>query len=417
MGKYLKAEKANGCRIAIYNQIEQYVMQDGGAESNSGQLKFLKGLMIRNLAVSSRVRIRKEGFLKYVKDTLRFYYNDEVIAFMDCEKNMEAFLQSPYCEEFYYDKLFRPEYGFPPFLLLQKTQERMEKAMIRYLSLSSGLEACDEKKGNRMEKDKLEAYVEWLYSIAVYEIFLRDCFEDISHNFLNVPKAGNTEDTEEEKELIRHFRELRGCRDLSRKKEMAIEMADYAADYMDKFWQRVFGVYYLNYVVQHLMNLYAIMRIIILIEYVNINVSRETSGVRKNEDIEAFADAQYWKNLVREWIEGSELFAETGRNRNLNVFYTELNRVYNECRIFPNCAEFEGKGDFWEETREAMDNLKQYVGCVQDHTVAERTSEEEKKLWKVEEKLSAPIWNASREIGEIASKAEGAREKNRRSGV
>lgn len=415
MGKYLKAEKANGYRKAIYAQIEQYVVQDGEAESNSGQLKFLKGLMIRNLAVSSRVRIRKEGFLKYVWNTLRFYHNDEVIAFMDCEKNMEAFFRSPYCEEFYYDKLFKPEYGFPPFLLLQRTQEGVERAMIRYLSLSSGLDACDEKKGNKMEKDKLEAYVEWLYSIALYEIFLRNYFEDISRNFWSVPKADNTEDAEEERELIHHFRELRECRDLSRKKEMAVEMANYAADYMDKFWQRVFRVYYLNYVIQHLMNLYAIMRIIILIEYVNINVSREAGGMRKNEDIEAFADAQYWKNLVQEWIGRSELFAETGRNRNLNVFYTELNRVYNEYRIFPDCVQFEG--DFWEETREAMDNLKQYIGCVQDHTVDERTSEEEKKLWKVEEKLSAPIWNASREIGEIASKAEGAREKNRRSGV
>lgn len=415
MGKYLKAEKANGCRKAIYARIEEYVVQDGEAESNSGQLKFLKGLLIRNLAVSSRVRIRKDGFLKYVKDTLRFYHNDEVIAFMDCEKNMEAFLKSPYCEEFSDYKFFKPEYGFPLFLLLQRTQEGMEKAMIRYLSLPSGLEAYDEKKGNKMEKDKLEAYVEWLYSIALYEIFLRNCFDDITRNFLSDPKADGTADSEEDKELIHRFRELRGCRDLNRQKEMAEEMEDYAAVYMDKFWQRVFRVYYLNYVVQHLMNLYAMVRIIILIEYVNINVSREECSVRKHEDIEAFANAQYWKNLVQEWIRGSELFAETGRNRNLSVFYTELNRVYNECRIFPDHARIEG--NFGEETRETMDNLKQYIGSVQDHTVDERTSEEEKKLWKIEEKLSVPIWNASCEIGEITSRAERAREKNRRSGV
>ena len=415
MGKYLKAEKANDCRKEIYVRIEQYVVQDGEAESNSGQLKFLKGLLIRNLAVSSRVRVRKDGFLKYVRDTLRFYHNDEVIAFMDCEKNMEAFLQSPYCEDFYYYKLFKPEYGFPPFLLLQRTQEGVERAMMRYLSLPSGLEACDEKKGDEMEKNKLEAYVEWLYSIALYEIFLRNFFDDIDSKFLSNPKADSTTDSEEEKELMRRIQELRGCRDLNRQKEMAKEMADYAAAYMDKFWKRVFGVYYLNYFFQHLMNLYAMMRIIVLIEYVNINVGREEDGMRKKEDIEAFKEAQYWKKLLQECLKESELFAETGRNRNLNVFYTELNRVYRECRIFPDYDRNEGERVFWEETKEAVSDLKQYIGCLRDYTVDKRPPEIEKKLWKIEEKLSAPIWNAGCEIGEIASRAERAREKNRKS--
>lgn len=415
MGKYLKAEKANNCRQAIYDRIEQYVVKNDEAENNSGQLKFLKDLLIRNLAVSSRVRVRKDGFLKYVKNTLRFYRNDEVIAFIDCEKNMEAFLQSPYCEEFSHNKPFKPEYGFPMFLLLQRTQEGVERAMIRYLSLSSGLEAHDKKEGNKMEKEKLEAYVEWLYNIALYEIFLRNCFEDINRTFLSNSKADSAADLEEEKKLMQRFRELLGGKDLIRRKEMASEVADYTAAYMDKIWQRVFGLYYLNYFVQHQTNLYAVMRIIVLVEYVNINLTREEGGIRKKEDIEAFGDAQYWKKLVEDWIGESELFAETGRNRNLNVFYTELNRVYRECRIFPNYFQSDKEGNFLEESRQAMIDLKQYIECLRDYTVSRRSPEVEKNLWKVEDKLSVPIWNAVCEIGEIAARAEKAREENRRS--
>lgn len=411
MGKYLKSEKANACREEIYAQVEPYVLENGEMRSNSGQLKFLKGLMIRNLAVSSRVRVRKEGFLKYLRESMRLCNNDEVIAFMDCEKNLEAFLHSPYCEEFYYDKMYKQKYGFLPFLLLQRTQAEMERAMLRYLSLSSGLEAYDEKKGEEMEQHKLEAYVEWLYSIALYEIFLRNCFDDIERDFWE--KRKDMKASDEGMELMRRFNELCGCKDLNKRKELAKEMAGYTAAYLDELWQQVFDIYYINFFIQHLTNLYAVLRIVVLIEYVNINLSREEGGIRKKKDIEAFEDAAYWKNLVQEWIDRNEFFAEVGRNRNLNVLYNELNKVYWNCQIFSGPSRKNGEEKFWERAEKPISDIKQYLGVIRAHTADKRPPEEEKKLWNIETSLSVPIWNAVHEISEITVNAEKAREKNR----
>ena len=96
MARYDKVERAKKCKTIIQNQVEKYLNTKEERQSHSGQLKDFKGLMIRKLCFSTSVRVRKEGFLKFLQEEF-LSNNDDVLEYLEPKKNIEAFAQSAYC--------------------------------------------------------------------------------------------------------------------------------------------------------------------------------------------------------------------------------------------------------------------------------------------------------------------------------
>ena len=297
MATYAKPQKINECREKITQIVEGYYEERENIIPNSGQLKFLKGLMIRHLAVSTNEKGAKGGLGKYLKERI-LNDKEEVLSFFDREKNVEAFKQSIYCEDSYFLDNSKVEYGFPPFLLLDKAHKEMERAFLEYLYAEKNTDSKTDWKDEEEEFSyKSGKYMDFLYSVTIFEIFLREYYAKI------IQKKTQDENTllmQEKVDRVNQYKEMiNECKDDKESKELAKELATELAEYMnilnEGYCEKGFYVTQEDYVVSLQSHLYAMLRIVVLVEFLNINLA---TTFEMDEWKYAFPEAVIWNHLI-----------------------------------------------------------------------------------------------------------------------
>lgn len=386
MAEYPKVKMAKEYKEKLHKIIEQYLEKKEDIVLNSGQLKFFRGLMIRYIAVSINLKIQKPGtrvfefFDNYVCGS-----NDEVIDLFDHEKNMRAFFESMYCEGSPFSEPFETEYATIPFLLLQKLQNVMEECFREYLRID----------GEKQSEKKESAYLDLLLSVALYEIFIRELFAETEDKLLD-EKAYKFEGEEDIEALEKMWEEIKVCKDLDGQEEKLKMLTTHAQQAYEKMYRYSFRFYYIWYFAMHLINLYAVLRIIVLIERVQINKGHGYAKTEKGRF--AASEAKYWYGLMEKTLKDGTLFFEVPRKRNLGFMYAQINTVFEKNKIFPYVEKEIKYRDFEKEVVSDMDLLKKYLDMLQRHTVFNRTEAEEKMMWEWQAQLAAPLWKAAGDI-------------------
>lgn len=400
MARYDKVERAKKCKSIIQNQVEMYLNTKEERKSHSGQLKDFKGLMVRKLCFSTSVRVRKEGFLKFLQEEF-LLNNDEVLEYMDAKKNIEAFAQSEYCLQGENLQENEDTKDYPPYLLIQKAREVMERIFVEYLQIKE--QPIGRKKEQYNEESwiryKDEVYVRFLYAVALYEIFLRQFLQKLQKFVDDGKELLQTDYTERDEEINRRYEEVIQTTDIQIRKQYALDLAEYLQNYLEQLSGQASQMDYLNYLILHLNNLYAMFRVIVLIEQVNFNSAHMNarSKVEKNSNLEAM----FWKKMVESWNLDMELFAINPEwKKNLSSYYKKMNAVIKNKQLFVTVSrnmmpEFRQKGA--DESLE----LKQYIQTIQKHTLKDRTAEEQRDLEEIEIRLAGPIWQAVNDLDEI----------------
>ena len=125
MGKEKQQEKStivrpeDACRNKIRERVAKYFVEGKSERPSFGQLKFMKNLIVRNIAASTSVRLSKASFMRFLENEI-LCEDQEVIDFFDSSKNVKEFMESPYGEEILFQHNYRDELGYPPFILLRK---------------------------------------------------------------------------------------------------------------------------------------------------------------------------------------------------------------------------------------------------------------------------------------------------------
>jgi len=438
MGTYEKVERAKKYKQILYEIVEKYLEEKEDIIINSGQLKFFKGLMIRHLALSTNIKIRapRTRILEYMDDTL-LRHNDDVIAYFDREKNTKAFLESSYCEDFPGIQEFQPQCIDFPFLLLQRAQSEMELAFKAYIHEKSSLDYSEEDSKSKkkisekkrtddkkaadnmseisseelaeqaMDLRKAERYLELLMSIALYEIILRETYAQIQMKMSNDMELSLLQ--EESNKKNQFFAEIKACKDMEKRKVMLDELYDMTKEYYGKLCEFTFFSYSLGCFVIHQTNLYAMLRIIVLIEVININSDYQYGT--KEERINEREQADFWKRQIYALLKEDVLFACVERRKNLSNMYKQLNLIYNEKKLFPDLFRTEPYSYFEDYAYNDIVALKNYISIIKKGRVEERALKDEKRMWHIADKLAQPIWHAIWDIDNLQKNALEAKKK------
>ncbi len=380
MKTYQKCEIAKQRQDKIKSKyIEKYFAEKDTDKPAKGQLKFLDGVIVRNLAASTRVRMRKESFIKFLDKEI-LGNRDEVISFMDYDMNMKAFLDSAYGEIIIARENYKESFGFPMFLLIQKAQEVMERKLLAYLNL----EQEDEEESNE-ESEKKRAYVELLYSIAIYEIFVKDYWKEISDLL-----PGESSDLA--KEIIMEkvgplIQKYEGSSDVQEQEAAKEKLLQWMKNYNERCDAIIFHECFYLFAFKHLWNFMAVLRLIGMIEFVNINEMYVGEGNRAgNKQKEMAKKAQRWDINISSWFEDKEFFTLPRRNPNFNGWYKEITQIEEDyCLLAKNPEESDLDYNHFRSC------VQEYIKCIEKHNVLERTKEEEKHLWAIQVELGGRV--------------------------
>lgn len=386
MAEYPKVKKAKAYKEELHKIIEQYLEEKDDIVINSGQLKFFRGLMVRYIAVSTNIKVQKpstrifEFFDNYVCGS-----NDEVIDLFDHDKNMKGFFESVYCEDSPFSDPFETEYATIPFLLLQKLQNVMEECFREYLRID----------GEEQREKKEDAYFELLLSVALYEIFIRELYIEIEDKLFD-ENAYEFDGKEDFEELEKIWESIKSGGKSELYEDKIKTLTTHAIQSYEKLLRYSFKPYYIFYFVMHLINLYAVLRIIVLIERVQINKGHGYAKTEKGRL--AASEADYWFELMGKLLKNGSLFFGVPRKSNLGTMYALVNAVYERNQIFPHIERNIKYWDFEKEVVFDVDPLKKYFDMLQKHTVFYRTDAEEKMMWDWQAQLAAPLWRAANDI-------------------
>lgn len=400
MARYDKVERAKKCKTIIQNQVEKYLNTKEERQSHSGQLKDFKGLMIRKLCFSTSVRVRKEGFLKFLQEEF-LSNNDDVLEYLEPKKNIEAFAQSAYCLQSNMLENYEGAKGYPPYFLVQRTRQVVESTFIDYLRIKEQptgrkREQYDEESWVR-HKD--EIYVRFLYAVAIYEIFLRQFWQDVQKFISDGEELRQRVNQEKDEEINRRYEKVIQVSDIQVRKQYAFELAEYLQNYLTELGWQASLMDYINYLLLHVNSLYAIFRVIVLIEQVNFNSAH--LNAKKKEEKNANLEALFWKEMIESWKLDMELFAINPEwKKNLSSYYKRINTVVKDKQIFVTISD-KVMPEFREKGAEESAVLKQYIQIIQKHTLTNRSIEEEQKLQEIELLLAGPIWRAVGDLQEI----------------
>lgn len=361
--------------------IEKYFAEKEGGRVSYGQLKFMRNLIVRNIAASTRVRLGKASFLKFVKENL-LQDRQEILDFLDCEKNVEAFLHSAYGNDILFQHNYRKEFGFPFFLLVRRIQSLMEDKLSAYLHIMSA-----DNEEEAMETPKKAAYVELLYSVALYEIFVKEYMAEITELWEGADKWFDNESRET---ILSYIEKWNECVDAREKKSLKTDLQIGIEQYLLNYDRLYFGVYFYAYSFRQLQNLLAVLRIIVLIEFVNYNVTHVRVRERFGGEKAILKEAEFWQIHVANWFrEDMDIFALVEQNPNFSGWYRELNKIIEENTLLKEINS--GRSEAYHHFRSCV---QEYVNCVEAGNVQDRTRQEEEHLWKIQEELSIPLWNA-----------------------
>ena len=259
---------------------------------------------------------------------------------------------------------YQEEFSYPPFLLLRRIQSLVEEKLSSYLRIIS-----DDNEEETMETPKKAAYVELLYSVALYEIFVKENLAEVTALWEGADQWFDNKSIEQ---------------------------------YLMGYDRLYFSVYFYAYSFRQLQNLLAVLRIIVLIEFVNYNVTHVGVRERFGDERIIVKEAEFWQFHVANWFgEDKDFFAVVKRNPNFSGWYRELNKIVAENDLLKEINS--GRSEEYHHFRGC---IQEYIKCVEAGNAQKRTKQEEEHLWKIQEELSIPLWNAINRLENMRSTRE-----------
>ncbi len=387
-----KAAKLKENRDKVSQMVSEYINPE--PKNNTGQLKFLSGLLTGNLAVTIGVKLRKDKrFLDYLdKNILKD--NEEALSFFDLQKNTEAFVKaSCYDLEEVYEG-FCPEPPVPLYLLLEKAQKAMERECLYYLGLPGNGDAC------LGEERKKEAYTEWLFSIALYEIFVIAYGRVISKE---------QKEYREQKPDERLMQEV--CPEVFcyRDREKLEQQKEALWECVNREYQRLknqgLTVLYIDCFFRHVFNLYAMLRLVAMIEFVRIEDGLWLRGMElKNRDKTAEMEADIWQRLLDRHGR-YHLFTTVELNPNLVAYARRFRDMYQKNQLTPHAQEEKGVGEFIKEYYNDKKAVTQYIELLKARKESDDyrwgSEKTENGFWNICVPFAWPVLYAVHEIAEL----------------
>ena len=362
-------QKAKQDREKAHIIIEKYVKdenRDKSKDEKSGQMKFLvDGLLIRHLAVNTRKRVYKglKRMTTHMDQTI-FAVDEDVIEFSDKEK------------------------------LLQKAQREMELSFVSYFH-------CDELKAMAQTVDKKKVYKEtkyfnFLMSTALYEIFILEYHNEVCGKY-DLDKYRYMEVAEELEQLLKEFQELLNKKEKAEQfrselPKLQEKMKQYQAD-MDEFFEAMTCMHL--YMI-HLRNLYAMLRVIADIEFIQINEGRNTKG---KERLEAKDKAHVLYKTYE-----TEVSYCLERNRNLGVLFNQFNQMYANY-LDKNLEHHKYYQEIFEIESEPV-LIKKYIRLIEKKVSKSLTEEEVVQMEAMADVLAGYMSFAENDILEIQKRAK-----------
>lgn len=416
IGKSAMREELAGCRKKVTDMISHYLREDRG-KGRMGALKFLKDLYICDVAVSSKSRKGYSAFMEYVNKQF-LSVDEEVLCYFDHEKNMEAFFA--WERRLIYQKAYDKSFGAPPFLLIQKARTVKDRAMVRYLALTNFDEASGGEEADDMAREKkADAYLEWLQSIAFFEICVREYTMEVDQRYICVEEGASwkTAEYEELENRIKTIGKVVQTMDAGNVRKWEQETRQMFFAWMNSVNRLYYENFFLLYCFEVILDFFTSLRVLVLIEYVNVNTT-----IRKGTDDEritlrnsgyrsAYEEAVFWEKTVDRWLQNENgvrfahnCFAmmETW-DRNRADHYKMLNKVAG--RILPLNNTQTGK---LEALAYFQDALKEYISIMENRHIdsahgnkkrleqrgrtyeeAEREKDRLREIWI---QLARPVW-------------------------
>ncbi len=405
-----KHRKLEACKREVRGIVEAYIDKEG--KSNTGQLKFLSGLLTGNLAVSIGNILKKDGrFQKYLEDNF-LKDRQAMFSYFDSQRNLEEFVKSPYglnLEMVYAD--FCPEFEMPPYILLRRAQEVMERECMAYLRISREGEDEKELPEEYTEEDRLfrrrqlqgrtekkDAYIDWLFSMAIYEIFLIEYGR-------RLPKFTEKERDRAQEELEtleKLYPEIFSCSDQEKRDEQIEEFCRRARTLCRKLEGEELVVLCRHCFFRQLLNLCAMLRIIALIEYVRVSLQepKGEKGRKREQHETARVEAELWFGYASDW-KNCYLFTTTRVNHNLSGYVNKFQELYQKYGISPHLSREEYEE---ESAQKFFDNKKavlRYLHIIKKRGESREPENLERDLWEAAMPFSMPMIKALDEIGQL----------------
>ncbi|MCI8994463.1 MAG: hypothetical protein HFI30_02060 [Lachnospiraceae bacterium] len=355
---------------------------------NTGLLKFLKYMRVSSLVVSPNPdpHVRRERFLRDFKALFKQMDSDLLFSLTDPERNLREYLDSSLWELLAGGgeelKAVEPETSagvLIPFLLLQELEKETARCLKAYLMPDNN--PYGKSDGNSPEKEN--KYVELVFSLAYYEIFLEEFLERFVDDIKRSREGDASSAAEERLTLLE--KELRECEDREEKQALAVKLQEAMKETMSFLQRAQMAVLYLNLYAYHDVNLIALLRMLVIMEYVNINHAPSISAGKGDKE----RRRARIKNLVDNELREFPLFYYHYRvNRNLSRLFDEVTVFAEKRNMIPD-----------PENREEMEAFKKeldtYIELNCGQMKKKRTVDEERKLWESRLALARPfLWDS-----------------------
>lgn len=414
-----ESKRIKACREEIYDMMKPYLREDRG-RGRTGPLKFLKDLFVCSVAVSSKSRKGLPAFKKFVDEHF-LTVDEEVLSYFDCEKNMTAF--QAWEKDLIFYSAYDESFGFPTFLLLQKARMVKDEALVRYLELEDMDEAAGDDDIDEVREKKLDAYLEWILAIAFFEICADTYYQKASAEMDRMIEAKSAS--------VKRLQELSECIQSAdkvyrtKKGEELREWERGVRDLLSVCVQDTHQLYYLSffylYALETEVDLFASVRLMVLIEYVNIN-GTVREGIdcgtiffkNKNYRI-AYEESRFWEMAIDRWLTEEKgagfvkqffVVMDTW-NRNHVDRYKKLNGLAHQLYALNSEKETERL----KEQLYFQDMLNEYISVLgkrysggrfrsmsreQKQKELEEMALEEKRLSSIKLWLGIPVWRELR---------------------
>lgn len=391
-------EELKICRSKIYDMVAPYCQEDK-SKVHPGSIGGLKDLFVCSLEISGQAYEKGSSFHKFINDNF-LCADEEILAYFDCEQNISAF-QNCYIDILFH-KAYDKSFGYPFFILLQKIRMVKDKAMLKYLAM----------------EEKEDAYIEWLQSAAFFEICIREYFSEIQQMISQIEQPESTESLAEEYvKCLEKIEEVYKRNDQYQIKQWEKKAEELFWAYFDRLNRVYYIVFFYQYCMELIQDLFSSFRIIVLNEYMNHMSGKEIAGQKgRLRDRDYRVDHRvnvFWEETVKRWLQdekGME-FAENcldameiPRRDDIQNYKLMISIMW-WVGLIVSDAETERIG----EQEESLDTLKEYINILerhyknkdmgdnkqgQDQMVPDRR--EQDRLQKLREQLADPMWKVIR---------------------
>ena len=297
-------------------------------------------------------------------------------------------------------------------MLIQKARTVKDTAMVRYQALANFDEASrGEGADDEARKKKADAYLEWLQSIVFFEICVREYDKEVGRMMQCIDEEASqkTSEYKDLKNRIETMDKVFLTSDSGKIQKWEQETQQLLFTWLNRVNKLYYELFFLTYCVELIQDFFASLRVLVLIEYVNVNTTirkgtdDERITLRDSEYRIAYEEALFWERTVDRWLQSENgvkfahnCFAMMDKwNRNHTDYYKMLNRMAR--RICPlnntQTGRLESQVYFHDALKEYISIMEnRYMDCIHGNKISSEQREKVQEDMDRENERLKEIW-------------------------